>query len=533
MKYAKLNYDIQKAVEETINPPAHHIDVTVDDCKITMGDTIYEPFPTLKEFHADPADVKIIIGPFGSGKSSALTLEIVRHACAMPICKDGIRRARWLIVRNTYDELKSTSLQMWEEWTHELGIIKTNRQPPVTWGHTFYDKRGRIELEVVFLALNSELQLRKLGSYNITAAYLNEARELPKSVLQFVSSRTGRYPAQRLLGEGVTFWHGVIADTNPPPVKHWIPELEQQPEIKYKQPDGTEKTIRVVIYHQPPSLLLDEKGIYIPNPAAENINNLPGGYDYYFKMLANGEDYVRVYALGQYGTLRSGQPVYAKYNDDLHSVDEIEIEPNLPIIMGVDYGRICPAIVCCQYVCGQLRAIKEFVGDHIYIRDLANQDLIPWLQESCPTILYDDDEVLDAHGFDDVAQTDEGREQLLALGLDVRPARTNKVEPRLTAVNELLGRLTSTGNPALLISREGCPRLREGFISEYKLEESRTISGNMYRETPTKSHPHSDIHDGLQYVALEYVAGPEYEEEDLVCPEDLYASDQKSAVTGY
>jgi len=504
MKYARYNYEARKEIEKIRAYKRRKCDVLVNDCDVDIGLSSYRPFPTLAKFHVDLCPIKFIIGPFGSGKSSALTLEIVRHACSMPKCLDGIRRARWLIVRNTYDELKSTSLQMWEEWTQQLGEIKTNRQPPVTWSHKFTDKDGLIELEVIFLALNSEIQLRKLGSYNITAAYLNEARELPKAVLQFVSSRTGRYPAQRMLPEGATFWHGVIADTNPPPVKHWIPELEEAKSIKYKDSEGAEKSIDIQVYHQPPALLLED-GQYVPNPIAENIDNLPGGYDYYFKMLANGEDYVKVYALGQYGTLRSGQPVYAKYNDDLHSVESIDVVPNVPIVYGVDYGRVCPAIICCQYVLGQLRVIKEFVGDHIYIRDLANQDLIPWLQANAPKRSEGVNQIDDAQGFDDVAQTDEGRMQLHALGLDVRAARTNKIEPRLSAVNDMLGRLTSTAKPALLISRSGCPRLREGFISEYKLEERRVIATKEYKDTPTKSHPYSDIHDALQYVCLNYV----------------------------
>lgn len=504
MRYARLNHEARKEIEKIRAYKKRKCDVLVDGCSVDIGLSSYRPFPTLESFHTDPTPIKFIIGPFGSGKSSALTVEIVRQACLMPKCLDGVRRARWLIVRNTYDELKSTSLQMWEEWTQQLGTIKTNRQPPVTWTHHFTDKDGRIELEVIFLALNSELQLRKLGSYNITAAYLNEARELPKAVLQFVSSRTGRYPAQRMLPEGETFWNGVIADTNPPPIKHWIPELEQAKAIKYKDSEGNERTIDIKFYHQPPSLLLED-GKYMPNPKAENIDNLPGGYDYYFKMLANGEDYVRVYALGQYGTLRSGQPVYAKYNDDFHSVESIEIVPNVPVIYGVDYGRICPAVICCQFVLGQLRVIKEFVGEHVYIRDLANQELIPWLQANAPMKTVDHKQVIDAQGFDDVAQTDEGRMQLHALGLDVRAARTNKIEPRLTAVNDMLGRLNSAGKAALIVSRQGCPRLREGFISEYKLEERRVVAGNEYKETPVKTHPFSDIHDALQYVCLNYV----------------------------
>jgi hypothetical protein len=506
MKYANALIAAERVKESIINMQNRAADVIVDGCNVNLPRFDYQAYPTLTKFHVDQkANVKIVIGPYGSGKSSGLTVEILRHAYEMPTCLDGVRRARWLIVRNTYDELKSTSLKMWEEWCEDVGNVHRNMQPPITFTHDYRDNRGHVHLEVIFLALNRDEQLRKLGSYNITCAYLNELRELPRTVLEHISDRTGRYPAQRLI-QNKPFWHGVIADTNAPKLTHWIVDLESNPIIKYTDQEGKERELITRIYHQPPALLQDEMGKWVINPEAENVKNLPGEYDYYFKMLQHGDDYVRVYAQGKYGSIRSGTPVYKNYNDDLHSVANLPVLPGVPIILGVDYGRICPAILCCQYAANQLRVIKEFLGDNQFIRDLANEQLIPWLIVNCPKKIVNNKQVMDCRGFDDASQTDDGRSQLRKLDLDIRAARSNRIEPRLASVGWLLGRINSVGKASIVISREGCPRLRDGFLGEYKYQEIKSSVNKEAKDEPDKVHPYSDIHDALQYVSMEYVA---------------------------
>src|SRR5580692_8716447 len=70
---------------------------------------IYIPTPTGKLFHASNDFVNLVIGPYGSGKSTLCVNHIVRSTCAMPIWHQGRRRSRWAIVRNTSGELQSTT----------------------------------------------------------------------------------------------------------------------------------------------------------------------------------------------------------------------------------------------------------------------------------------------------------------------------------------------------------------------------------------------------------------------------------------
>ncbi len=69
--------------------------------------------PTLAKFHASKTRRRGVMGPIGSGKSTAMCMEIMRRAQQQEPGPDGIRRTRWAVVRNTYRELKDTTLATW------------------------------------------------------------------------------------------------------------------------------------------------------------------------------------------------------------------------------------------------------------------------------------------------------------------------------------------------------------------------------------------------------------------------------------
>jgi len=519
---------LEQDVDKIENPK---IDVKIQETRVEFlkSKITYHPSLTHKIFHNDNSKVKIVVGPFGSGKTSAMIAEIIMRAAKMPVCKDNIRRCKVLVIRNTFKELKTTCLASWLDWCGELGEVYSYNQSPMFYNHQFRDDQGLIDLTIHFLSIDTEKQLRDLKSFEATFVWLSEVSELDSLVLKYVLGRIGRYPKKNILKQqDEQYWSGILGDTNAPKQRHWIPKIESKgwcetsendasrhqiykSELKYLF-ESKEHIVTTKIYHQPPALLLNDQKQYKSNPYAENIKHLSGGYQYYFNMLQNGEEYIRVYVQGKYGTIRSGQKVFEKYNDDIHSVENIEIEKNVEIIYGVDYGRVAPAIIVCKFVAGQLRAIKEFCGEHIYISDLATEQLIPWLEKNAPRT-NDMHRKIRAKGVDDCAQTDDGRTQLLDLNLDIRAARTNRIEPRLAAVNQLLGKISSSGFVSLLISRIGCPYLREGFNSAYILEETRKDGEIYYKEKPKKTHPHSDVHDAFQYVALEFAILEEHTKE--------------------
>ena len=77
------------------------------------------PGPISKAFMLSDAFVRGIRGPFGSGKSTACVFEIMRRAREQPAGFDGVRRSRWAILRNTYPELRTTTIKTWHQWFPE------------------------------------------------------------------------------------------------------------------------------------------------------------------------------------------------------------------------------------------------------------------------------------------------------------------------------------------------------------------------------------------------------------------------------
>jgi LAGLIDADG DNA endonuclease family protein len=327
MSFAELKMERSRIAKERLTLTDQHIRFTDKETILYASEKnkIYVPTTTGQLAHDDNSFVRLIVGPYGSGKSTWCVNEIVRRTCAMPIWHAGRRRARWAIVRNTSGELQSTTLQTWLAWFGDLGDIHKRQKPLLTYEHTFNDGRGIVELELIFLALDREEDLRKIKSLEVTGAYINELSEVPQGALAHFKGRVNkRYPSRAFCSSD--YWSGIIADSNPPDIDHWLyKDFELKSLQSYK------------IFHQPPGLLKDEDGKWFQNPSCDNAANL--AHDYYTK-LAEGqtEDFVKVYCLGEYGSVGFGKKVYPEYNDDIHSVIRITAIQGTPIHLGWDFG---------------------------------------------------------------------------------------------------------------------------------------------------------------------------------------------------
>jgi hypothetical protein len=265
------------------------------------------------------------------------------------------------------------------------------------------------------------------------------------------------------------------------------------------------------------------------NERADNIANV--GQKYYLDMISRGEEYVKVYACGQYGVALDGKSVYKNYNDDLHSVKTIEFERHVPLEIYVDYG-FYPACLVCQYIDGQFRAIKEFVGMDMTVSELFTASVLPYLKIHCKGMQID-------AITGDPADTDRGSDQLKALGLYVDQAVTNQLDVRISSVYNMLNKLHNK-KPRVLISRDGCPKLREGFLGEYFYKRLKVIGEDRHQEQPYKSHPYSDLQDCFQYFvisreAVTYTLSDEdrqkaYEAERV---QKNYRETTRNEITGY
>lgn len=444
----------------------------------------YRPSPTGKKFHADDSFVRGIRGPVGSGKSVTCVMDMFKHASRQVVGHDGKRRSRWAAIRNTRPELMTTTIKTFRDWfPDEICTMKWDS--PITATVEVAD----IVMEVMFVALDKPKDVKKLKSLELTGGWINEASEIPKSIFEMLTGRVGRYPAKK---DGGSKWSGVILDTNPPDTDHWWYQLAEK--IK---PTGYR------FFSQPPALLRVSDGVYAPNPLAENIDNHNEGFEYYLRQVAGKtEEWIKVYILGEYGSVMDGKPVYSCYRDDIHCA-KVKLEPmqGLPLFVGFDFGRT-PAAAICQFTPrGQFRVLEELLvdptGPSMGIRSFTREVVRPALAARYPgmRVVATGDPAGVARDGSDLSCFDIMDEE----GVFAEAASTNDLTPRLDAV-EVHMKTMVDGEPGFLLS-PNCEWLRRGFLGGYKFARINIAGDERYKEAPAKNK-FSHIQDALQYASL-------------------------------
>ena len=132
-------------------------------------------------------------GPVGSGKSVCCCVELFRRAVQQEKGADGVRKSRWAVIRNTNPQLKTTTIKTWLDWFPEEDWGKFHWSVP----YTHHIKKADLDLEVIFLALDRPEDVKKLLSLELTGIWINEAREIPKSIIDACSMRVGRFPSMK------------------------------------------------------------------------------------------------------------------------------------------------------------------------------------------------------------------------------------------------------------------------------------------------------------------------------------------------
>lgn len=511
----------------------------------------YTASPTGKRFHQSDKFIRGFMGPVGNGKTVACIMEGLTLSAEQWPNNQGVRKSRGIIVRNTGPELRTTVLNTWRQWIPEdvcslvmHPIITGTLKQPLADGTS-------IELEVYFLAMDNDKDVKKLLSLESTWIFLNEARELPYSVVKAARERVGRYPS-KIDGygdaEGYKAPRGddgeikpcrrkaVLMDTNPMDNDHWWYQLAEVGYIgRPKNPEAARsETARVFDFFRGPAALLKRPdGSYAPNPNAENIKNLDGGYQYYLDMIGgNTDDHINVMILGNYGTIVEGRPVYHAYRDSLHCPGSgVKAIKGLPIGIGWDYG-LTPAVAIGQMTPrGQLRVVAELVSEDMDVRTFARDVVKPFLSQ-----YFKDYEIAFSLGDpagnnrgegegkssigilnDDYVDADDGVVmEPLDLGFYTEEAPTNDPTLRINAVQQFMTRIID-GEPGYLLNK-ACTVLRKAKNGGYCYKRMK-VSGSeeKYRDKPDKNK-YSHVSDAEQYLALGFTYGyvREGEEEEYL-----------------
>ncbi len=460
----------------------------------------YTAAPTLKRFHEDNSFFRGIRGPIGSGKSVACVIEIMSRAMEMAPDARGKRRSRWAIIRNTVAELRDTTLKTFVEWIPEE-ICKVTKSPRITAKvQQLLSDGTALDLEVIFMSMDTPKAVRDLLSLELTGVWFNEARELPLDVITNGLSRVGRFPRATDVPK---YWSGGIADTNSPDTFSWWYDRAE----KHK-PDNW------AFFDQPPALLKEEDEAgnisYYPNPAAENIKNHSKKFRYYLDMISGADpEWIAVMICCEYKSLFTGKPVYAPlWNNRFHrSAKSLDILPDKPLLLAFDFG-LTPACLAGQIGGnGQLRILREWVSVDMGLRQLLRDMVLPDLAIQFRNMRYI--VTFDPAGTQrsQVDKDDSCAEELARNGLAGTPARTNDFEPRRRAVINRLSYLA--GGEAGYLVDPSCETLLAGFNGGYQFELIQKLDssgGKRYHETPAKNI-FSHIHDANQYLCL--LAQPE------------------------
>jgi hypothetical protein len=440
-----------------------------------MLSTDYTASKTMSQFHQDGHFVRALMGPIGSGKSVACIIEMFMKSFIQAPDPDGIRRSRWAVIRNTYRELMDTTIQTFFDWyPEELGLFKKMdlkfiTDVPLGDGTTAH-------IEFFFRALDKPTDVKKLLSLELTGGFVNEAREVPKQIIDMLIGRLGRYPRKHH-GKGGASWYGLIMDTNPPDSDHWwykLFEVDKPDTYRlFKQPSGIEGE-------------------------GENIKNLP---DAYYTNMQGGKDkeWINVYVHGRYGFVQDGKPVWPEYKDDVHATEELLKPDDRAIIyIGIDFGLTPAAAFGFKTAAG-----RWIIFDELVTEDMGAKNFARLLNEKINHDYHNNDfEIYADPAGDQRAQTDEITpfQIMHAQGVIAWPTYTNDFLIRREAVAAPLSRMDFAGNTGFVVT-PGAPMVRKALAGGYKYKRMSVSGQERFQDKPDKGR-YSHVGDSLQYLMV-------------------------------
>ena len=452
--------------------------------------------------------VQGIMGPIGSGKTSTVLMKFMALAQRQkPSTRDGIRKFKFCVVRDTYRQLWRTTIPTWNTWMPQsVGTWQGAKDSPVIHTIRMNLADGTVcEVIAEFIAIGDNVIEEVLRGFEPTAFYLNEMDLLAEEVLVYCRGRVGRYPR---MDEGGPSWYGILFDLNAPEEDNWTVD---------KLRDNLDPAA-IAFFRQPGGMLDLGGGEYVVNPKAENLKNLVAGY-YENQISDQPAWYIRRMVLSKIGYSRSGKPVYPEFNPDLHVAPaELLPVPGLQLKIGVDAGRTPAGIIGQAMPNGQLRILDELCTEDMGPKRfgealnlvLKTDKYKAWVIPRGKFAGFGGQVPPPIHGVGDpsagFAGDDADEQSWLTIcsnttGIYIAPAPTNLLTPRLEAVRRSMVKLIDGQHPGLLVSPT-CKAIIKGFNSGYRYRKMKVGSREIYEQGPDKnasSHPH----DALQYLALD------------------------------
>jgi len=279
---------------------------------------------------------------------------------------------------------------------------------------------------------------------------------------------------------------------------HWWPNLAEKNPIRgkypwkfYKQPGGV---IEGTKEHE--DNIFAAGKYWLNNPKAENVNNLPKGY-YEQQLAGKTLDWIQCYAGAQYVYVQDGKPVWHEFSDSLMSGD-VEIEPALPVHIGLDFGLTPAAVFGQKLPNGRWNVVHELVAFDMGLERFCHH-LMADIQTHFPkndVMIWGDpagakrDEIFEVTAF----------EHLRTLGLRAQPTASNDFMVRREAGAMPMNRLID-GKPGLIVAKN-CHKVRKSLAGGYHFKRVAMGGGQeRFRDAPNKNE-HSHVGDAYGYLML-------------------------------
>jgi len=450
-----------------------------------VGEVVqFRPPPSLLPFFASEKFITLQLGPYGSTKTSAGIMKIAYHAKRMMACKDGVRRSKCVWVRNTMDMLKDTSIPDFLHWFPDgvAGRYEKTRK-------IFHLKFDDVECEVMFRGLDDPRDVRRVLALQLSFAVFDEFREINPDVFSNMQGRLGRYPNKTMVPavEGVHEGGCVNEDgtlakrlwgmSNPPDLDTYWEQYFMDPPTNaacYIQPSGVSEEAD---WRQ-----------YLDSDYYENLMESHKG----------DQDWIDVYVHSKFGASLSGKAVFRSFVSEYH-VAKKPLVPIIsmehPLIIGMDFGLTPACTINQQDARGRFLTLAELTSEGMGILRFCRELLRPLLTNKFaghPVIVIGDP------AGSQRSQTDEKTvfQVLKAEGFTVIPAKTNSIQARIAAVENLLSGQVDTGARHLIDPT--CTKIIKALRSGYRYK----LKKNMELEDTPDKNFYSHIADAHQYACL-------------------------------
>jgi hypothetical protein len=310
----------------------------------------FDPNPIQRQFIHSRARADFFSARMGEGKSAALCWACFHHTRNNP-------GARWLFIRDTWENLQQTTQVEFFEW-FPPGICGQYSASKRTYTWTM---EGMGRGQVLFRGLDEEKDASKLQSLPLAGFAMDEPAPAAESggIAKLIFTTAMSRLRQKKMN-----WYAAKLAANNPDETHWTYRTFVDP--------GTED----YACHQ--------------TREPENLANLP---PHYYENLrdayADRQDLVDRFVEGKYGFQRRGRPVTPAWNDHIHVADAIEPIRTIPLHILWDFGHTPCCVITQLPPSGHWNVLEALQGQDVGTIEHIEQNVAPRLAERYPSYAWD------------------------------------------------------------------------------------------------------------------------------------------------